>query len=278
MIRVAAQVNPDSKVLLPEYFEKDLFVYSCGYQHFKTKDYHINRPKGRKDYQLLYIYKGYGSFLIDGETKVFGPGSIILCRPDGPQIYSYYAKDNPEIYWIHFLGTTSDALLEKYEIRTAFAGESRVVKHIFDEIILELQLRRPGFQEICAADLQKLLIHISRLYATPEAVTSENPQIDKLLAHINKRYMEEWTVKRMADYCHMSVDYFSHQFKLVVGVPPLQFLNRLRIDHAKEMLLTEVLYIGEISKLVGYNNPLYFSRAFKKATGSSPKQYTSNRA
>jgi AraC-like DNA-binding protein len=277
MIRVAAQVNPDSKMLLPEYFLKDLFVYSCGYQHFKTKDYHINRPKGRKDYQLLYIYKGYGTFLIDGETTVFGPGSIILCRPDDPQVYSYYAKDNPEIYWIHFLGTGSSSLLEKYCIRTAFAGESRVLKHIFDEIILELQLRRPGFQEICVADFQKLLIHINRLYAKPKEATSENPHIDKLLAHLNKRYMEPWTVQGMADYCHMSIDYFSHQFKLVVGTPPLQFLNQLRIDHAKEMLLTEDLSIGEISKLVGYNNPLYFSRAFKKATGSSPKLYTSNR-
>lgn len=277
MIRVAAQVNPDSKVLLPEYFLKELFVYSCGYQHFKTKDYHINRPNGRKDYQLLYIHKGHGSFLINGETVVFGPGSIILYQPHDPQVYSYYAKDNPEIYWIHFLGTGSGSLLEKYSIRTAFAGESRALKHIFDEIMLELQLRRPGFQEICVADFQKLLIHINRLYAKPREATSENPHIDKLLAHLNKRYMEPWTVQRMADYCHMSIDYFSHQFKLVVGVPPLQFLNQLRIDHAKEMLLTEDLPIGEISKLVGYNNPLYFSRAFKKATGSSPKLYTSNR-
>lgn len=274
MIRVAACANPDGNVLREEYFKEDLYIFTCGYQNFQTKDYHINRPAGRPDYQILYIHKGCGTFLIDGNEVTCGAGSIILYRPNQPQIYSYYADDRPEVYWIHFLGTKSDQLLEYFTINTGYVGHSRNLKQLFDEIILELQLRKPMFQEICVATFLKLLATTQRLIIGSAKDVSTHPDIDRLLTHLNKHYMESWSIEMMADFCHMSVDYFSHQFKHIVGTPPLRFLNQLRIDHAKEILLTENLTISEVSKLVGFSNPLYFSRIFKKTTGISPKMYT----
>ena len=81
----------------------------------------------------------------------------------------------------------------------------------------------------------------------------------------------------MAQYCHLSSDYFLHQFKENTGSSPIQFLYNLRIEKAKELLLTEGLTVSEVAALVGYNNPLYFSRIFKKATGVSPKRFHGNR-
>lgn len=81
----------------------------------------------------------------------------------------------------------------------------------------------------------------------------------------------------MADYCHLSADYFSHRFKAFTGLSPIQFLNSLRIERAKELLLAEHLSVSEVAEVVGYKDPLYFSKAFKKATGMSPKQFHGNR-
>lgn len=274
MIRVAACTNPESNRLRSEYFSRDFVIFSCGYQHFVSRNYQISRPEGRQDYQLLYIYKGRGTFLIGGKQQIIKAGGIVLYRPGEPQIYSYRAQDEPEVYWIHFLGTKSGQLLERFPVAGTNVGAQREIKQIFDKMILELQLRKPLFEDACMADFLSLLVCISRF--SPECLrsTPNRSRIDQLLAHLNRHYMEPWTIPMMAAYCRLSTDYFSHQFKSTVGVSPMRFLNQLRIDHAKEILLTENLTVAEAAKLVGYDNPLYFSRVFKSSTGIPPKLYS----
>lgn len=276
MIRIFAYSRTLEQRLLPEDHSKQLFISACGYQHFMTKDYSIKRPDGRNDYQLLYIYKGYGNFFLNGQWQSMPAGSIILYHPFEPQIYNYYAWETPEIYWIHFVGTESLSLIEQYQIHNCFIGKNRSLKQLFDEIILELQLHKPMFHEIAVSDFHKILAITNRLMQAQYQPQTNNDQIDQLLVQLNKHYMESWDVQRMADYCHLSTDYFSHQFKKVTGKSPIQFLNYLRVEQSKEMLLTENLTVSEVAELVGYKDPLYFSRIFKKLTGTSPKVFHGN--
>lgn len=277
MIRVAAHSRNNSRHVLPEDALRDVFVRSCGYQHFMSRDYSIRRPEGMQDYQILYIYKGWGSFYLNGAWERMPEDSIILYRPGQPQIYTYQAADNPEIYWIHFLGTKSDSLVEQYQIRNTKIEKDRMLKQLFQDIILELQLKKPFFEEVAVADFQKLLALIYRHTQQKYTNLATSTQIDKLIVSLNENYMKPWNIETMADFCHLSVDYFSHQFKLATGLPPIRFLNQLRIEHAKEILLSEDMTVAEVSNLVGYGNPLYFSRVFKKITGLSPKAYNGNR-
>ena len=117
-----------------------LYVSCCGYQNFLTKDFSIQRPTGRLDYQILYIHKGCGHFFIDNEWQTIPAGSIVVYLPSEPQIYTYYAKDTPEIYWIHFSGTQSLDYLQRYHIHNCYIGRHRSLTQLFDEIILELHL------------------------------------------------------------------------------------------------------------------------------------------
>ncbi len=277
MIRVAARYHHTGDYILSGDALRPLFIVSCGYQYFLSKDFSIRRPEGRPDYQLLYMYKGCGHFLLDGNWRTVGEGSLILYKPTDPQVYTYRAADHPEIYWIHFLGLESVSLLETYEIRDAFIGRHRTLKQIFEEIILELQLHKPMFHEIAMADFHKMLALINRFMQLQYKPRINSPLIDQLIAELGKRYMEEWDIRAMADYCHLSMDHFSHQFKKAAGLSPIQFLTQLRIEQAKELLLTESLSVSEVSQLVGYQDALYFSRVFKKATGTSPRMFHGNR-
>ena len=277
MIRVAGHARATGGAAYPEDTIKPLFVNCCGYQHFMTKDFSIQRPSGRLDYQLLYIYKGCGHFYLNGEWQMISAGNIILYRPSEPQIYTYYAKDTPQIYWIHFVGTDIPTLLETYQIENCFIGKNRLLKQVFDEIILELQLRKPLFQDIVHGDFYKLLPLIHRLHLSQPGPAEGNDAIDQLIINLNKHYMDFWDINSMARFCNLSTDYFAHQFKACTGYSPVQYLNQLRIEKAKEMLLTESLSVSEVAALVGYKDPLYFSKAFKKATGTSPKMFHGNR-
>ncbi len=115
----------------------------------KTKDYSQNRSAGRVDYQLIYIYKGAGHYYMNKEWHALGAGNILLFRPQEPQTYSYYAKEHPEIYWIHFTGSNCINIINKYQLHNCYIGEHILLKTLFQETIIELQLKKAIFRRCC---------------------------------------------------------------------------------------------------------------------------------
>lgn len=250
-----------------------LMINCCGYQSFTTEDFTRVRPQGRLDYQIIYVYKGSGIYQINDRDEKLTQGSLVVYRPGQPQIYSYYEKDEPEIYWIHFTGTDCEKLLQKYEISNQNIGESLPLKNLFQEIILELQLKKECYEDIVCAVFHKLLAVIKRSAVQNGSVPECNFALDRLIIQLNQTYRDSWSVPQMAEFCHLSEDYFAHYFKKVMQLSPLQYLTDLRIQKAKEMLQWEGMNIASVAVLVGYDDPLYFSRIFKKMTGYSPKMY-----
>lgn len=274
MIDISGHLRATRREIGFEDNEQPLMVNCCGYQAFMTKDFSRQRPGGRLDYQIIYLYKGCGTYVLDGSPEEFPAGSMILYHPGQPQIYSYLGKDKPEVFWIHFTGYECGKLLEHYQMETGFIGESLYLKTLFQEIILELQLKKPYYEDIIISSFYRLLALICRIRGQEEKDQTEYSfMLDRLVVQLNQRYMEAWTVARMADYCHLSEDYFAHSFKKNMGMAPMRYLEELRIEKAKELLEGEGMNISTIGTLVGYEDSLYFSRVFKKLTGLSPRLY-----
>jgi len=72
---------------------------------------------------------------------------------------------------------------------------------------------------------------------------------------------------------NISVDRFNHIFKDIMDISPMAYYNKLRTNNACHLLENTTLKISEIAECSGYEDPLYFSQAFKKATGLSPASY-----
>lgn len=250
-----------------------LLVNCCGEQIFKTKDYAQERTKGRVDYQIIYVYKGCGHYLLDGQWQSLSAGNIVLFRPFEPQVYSYYAKEKPEIYWIHFTGTACEELLKKFEIQNCYIGENLFLKQLFQSVITELQLKKLHYEEITVSQLYFMLSMISRLYKTSLQPFENDFSIDRLVVQLHQRYNESWTIASMADYCKLSEGYFAHTFRKQMGVSPMRYLNDLRIDKAKELLEAGTMSISAIASMTGFRDPLYFSKIFRKAVGMSPTDF-----
>ena len=71
----------------------------------------------------------------------------------------------------------------------------------------------------------------------------------------------------------MSTSWFIRNFKLYTGSTPLNYILNIRISNAQSLLENTKYNITEIASITGYDNPLYFSRLFKKQTGLSPSEY-----
>ena len=79
-----------------------------------------------------------------------------------------------------------------------------------------------------------------------------------------------------AESLHISTNWFIRNFKQYMKISPAQYILSLRMVNAQSLLENTEYNIGEIAEIVGYDNPLYFSRVFKKEYGVSPAQYRKN--
>lgn len=98
--------------------------------------------------------------------------------------------------------------------------------------------------------------------------------IDWAERYVNTHYMsEDISLNSVAEYVNMNPSYFSSVFRKEKGITFVEYLTRVRLERAKELLLCSSLKISEIAYKVGYNDPQYFSHLFKKYNQCSPKDY-----
>ena len=91
--------------------------------------------------------------------------------------------------------------------------------------------------------------------------------------YFDEHYNEQISIKDYAESRNMSVCYFQRNFKQMVKHSPMQYLLTIRMNNAASLLETTDYSMAEIPALVGYDDPLYFSRLFRKFKGMSPSEY-----
>lgn len=261
---------------------RPLIVGSCGTYHLYTRPkLPTHRPKGRWDFQLLYIASGKAHFYFDKNEKdtVVTAGHMVLYRPKEPQRYVYYGEDQTEVYWVHFTGNNVTNILRHYGItggmRILHTGTSLKYSGLFKKMIQELQLCQTHYPELLTLLLLELLIlagrQIGRDHRQKDAYL--NAEMERALQYFNEHYHLDINIEEYALSRGMSVSWFIRSFKQYAHTTPMQYLLERRMANAQMLLETTSYNITEISALVGYDNPLYFSRVFKKQKGISPSEY-----
>lgn len=91
--------------------------------------------------------------------------------------------------------------------------------------------------------------------------------------YLNDHYMHDLSLEKVAKKYHFNPSYFSMLFKEKTGISFTEYIQDIRISHAKRLLKETTSKINEISEKVGFRNPAYFIKIFKRQTGFSPNQY-----
>lgn len=259
-----------------------LIVGSCG--NYRLSSYPkmpTYRPRGRLDYQIIYVASGKAYFHFDTpENETIVPaGNVVLFRPKELQKYEYYGKDKTEVFWIHFTGSDVKNILRKYGFadkqRVFSVGTSLEYERIFKRIISELQKCQSDYEEMLMLLLRHLLIVFNRELTREHVLKNEymDREMELTVSYFSTNYNLDINIEEYASSKGMSVSWFIHNFKKYTGETPMQFLTSIRITNAQILLETTTYSVNEISRIVGYNNPLYFSRIFHKRKGYSPQQY-----
>lgn len=93
------------------------------------------------------------------------------------------------------------------------------------------------------------------------------------MEYIKDNYMNELTLETVAQAIFISPSYLCGLFKQSIGESFVDYIHRVRMEKAKQLMVSESCSIAQISAMVGYQNEKYFSRVFKKTTGLAPSQF-----
>lgn len=259
---------------------KPLVVGSCGTYHLSTlPKLPTHRPRGRLDFQILYIASGKAHFFFDGVETIVSAGHMAIYRPKEEQKYYYYGVDQTEVYWVHFTGRDVKKLLHRYgiedHVHVIHTGTALEYKYLFLQMIQELKLCKADYEDLLVNHLHHLLIRIHRTLLTEPYSKSRThaKDFDEAVQYFHKNYHTEININEYAAAHHMSVSWFIRGFKEYTDSTPTQYILSLRISNAQILLETTDYNITEIAEIVGYENPLYFSRLFKKQVGVSPSDF-----
>lgn len=150
-----------------------------------------------------------------------------------------------------------------------------------DPSTLELGQLAQFLQDIQSAPSQQLLMErvrtiLSQLLETLERKYrsgKQNAYVQHVKRAVAKQYKENISFARIADELHVTRNYLSSLFKSETGESFTNYLTLYRIERAKELMKLGRYMIYEISEMVGYSDPAYFSRVFKNVAGMNPTEY-----
>lgn len=237
------------------------------------------RPRGRVDWQIIYIAAGKGHFILDGKEVIVPAGSMVLFQPKQVQDYFYFGKDKTQVWFVHFTGREVRNILRHYEIPTdgyiLHTGISREYEDLFRRMRDELVRCSWGYEEMLTYLFRELLMTMHRRMTenAPRVSGFIQDEIDRARAFFDEHYNEEISIEQYAVSRNMSTSWFNRSFRSAVGTSPMQYILDVRIRNAQTLLETTDYSVTSIAALVGYENPMYFSRLFRKAKGLSPSKY-----
>lgn len=268
-------VSPNEELL-------DLRLFQCGWE--QCAPLHSFGPYVRNHYLFHYVISGRGFLEASTAKKItrrydLGPGQGFLILPG--QINTYGADQfQPWKYvWLEFDGLRVPEYLTEaglsagqpiYRPQTlAQADEVRDAMLYITDHPKASSLRLIG--HLCL--FLDALIQTSSTRQKPRETQLRDFYIQEAISYMEQNYQREVTVEEIANACQLNRSYFSKLFKQKKGCPPQEFLIRLRLSKAADLMRTTKVSIGDISASCGYPNQLHFSRAFKQRYGVSPREW-----
>jgi len=238
-------------------------------------------------YELSIVVNGDGEHWHEGQVTKIAPGQVFLITPGDYHYYkgfSYLTLQN--FMFSKNLLRSMRPLLKQFPSYEHFFVDKVQPKLLINSTLIsefETLLQNIGMEYQKSSCQNKLLLFsyiaqlLSKLLAyKSNYINSSQGQTEKLLnvlAYMKQNFNKDITMEKLAQLAHVSTSTLYRLFYHEFSVSPMNWLLKLRLTKARELLMHTEKSINEVAYACGYNDPHFFSRQFRKSIGCSPRQY-----
>ena len=235
-------------------------------------------PHTHNHTELFFIVSGKGQFLIQDQAVPVDVNNLVIINPNIPHAETSLSAQPLEYIVLGISGielATGENSNGQFCVLDHY--ESLEITSCLRNLLRETELQKPGYEDICQAYMEILIIRLMRSTAltaqTEPRVIAGNRQCAAIKRYIDLHFKEPLTLEQLSEEAHMSKYYLSHAFKREYGISPINYLISRRIDESKYLLAETDLSISQIAQLLGFSSLSYFSQVFRKAHGPSPAEF-----
>lgn len=238
-------------------------------------------PHTHNHTELFFIVSGKGQFLIQDEAFPVDVNNLVIINPN---VLHTEASLNAQPLEYIVLGIGGIELVTSENSNGQFCildhFESVEISSCLRNILREMELKNTGYEDICQAYMEILIIRLMRNTAltvqTEQPVVSGNRQCAAIKRYIDLHFKESLTLEQLSEEAHMNKYYLSHAFKREYGVSPINYLISRRVEESKYLLAETDLSMSQIAQLLGFSSLSYFSQVFRKSQDISPMEFRQN--
>ncbi|WP_028563799.1 helix-turn-helix transcriptional regulator [Paenibacillus pinihumi] len=267
---------------------------TVGHTLWKPGSIHFERTF--QVYDMLFVRKGTLYMREDGVEYAIGPNRMLIMEAGRNHVGSRPCMEDTEIFWIHFMHPGSNTRIEDKHIAWSTSSH-REAEHVerpaeqnmylpkfarFEPgvIIPLLQSMLHDQNRLSAAGALNVQVLLSQLFAhLQETIISgrESSRTYQICCQVERclqeRIYEPFSAERLQQELGLNLDYLTRCLKEHTGLSPVQYVNDLRMEEAKRLLVESELSIPEIAERVAIPDYNYFIRRFRSHVGQPPGLY-----
>lgn len=256
------------------------------------KEYHEQGPVFKEHWHeelmIFYVDKGAAIIHCNSQSVPVSAGDVVVINCNDIHYTENCCDHLVETYlcidFTFLLSHKDDVCQTKYitpllqnriRFQTKIENDNELVNQIH-YLLNEYEQKNLGYELSIKAGLYRVLVMLMcyTVPVTDEIKNRQHHQLRPVLKYIDDHYDQKITLQDLAAMANLSPHHLCRLFKSITGLPPITYINHLRINAAMKLLQQQRLPIGEVALTVGFNDSNYFSRLFKKYKNISPTNVT----
>ena len=255
----------------------------------KPSDYEMSQPEIYRDYYgISYTVSGNRKFIMPNMIAFLHGGSVGITMKDVYHRTSFVDNTPYERFVLKFTDKAIEPLINiigkarfdelySYPVYNFTSDMQDKIYHIFCDMLYEYNHYTDESELLLIGMLNTLLITVMRYHLPINvnndlALSSTDKSIISAMNYIEQNFIKDPSLGETAAHTGMSTAHFSRVFKAATGVTYTDYLNYVRVEHGRKLLLTTNLSVSEIAGLSGFDNGNYFCNVMKRIIGKNPTQ------
>lgn len=233
---------------------------------------------------MFYVVGGSGKFNIAGRLVPVKTDDMVIVNPNVEHTEVSYNRRPLEyiVLGVEGLEYSADEDADDRWFMVNLQAERDLLLHALREMLKEIELKAPGYELICQDLLEVLILRLMRHAGLSFLPTQgehrrkgkqQNKECAAVKRYIDNHFKENISLDMLSELVHVNKYYMVHSFTKEYGISPINYLISRRIEESKYLLGGTDHSLSQISHMLGFSSPSYFSQSFRRIVGMSPMEY-----